>query len=131
MGIRAKVLAPVVALALVMSPLAAWSQPVSGQVQCDAEGSQLDLGCTGCSTFIMFSCDTITGEDPCLGCHYSLFASLTCVPTVKTWTGSSDVACSGKYERRFGGCGGPGGGSAWGGVVCDCQACPPCWRRVG
>jgi hypothetical protein len=76
---------------------------------CEPIPNVTDNGCTGCTTTITLTCESL-GAD-CLGCHYEVFASIACPPTVHVVTGDANIECGGKFERRFGGC---GSGPAWG-----------------
>lgn len=87
--------------------------------ECEPNPSELDNGCAGCTTLIIFMCDTVGGE--CDGCEWQVTATISCGPTIQTTVGGADVECGGKYERRFGGC---GSGPAWGSIVCKCEECP-------
>lgn len=100
---------------------AAWAiqaGSAAGQV-CAANAHVVDNGCAGCSTSIQYTCESI--DDVCEGCQYQVTATITCFSGGQIWTGSAELECGGKYERRYGGC---GAGPAWGGFTCDCGDCP-------
>lgn len=95
------------------------SLPAPAQ-SCKADPTEVDLGCSGCTTTIMLSCESL-GEE-CEGCEWGFSASLTCFPVVQNWNATGELECGDKFEYRFGGCG--TGGAVWGGVVCKCLDCP-------